>query len=112
MLDIKRKDCVSNTIIYTMTNTKPLVHLVRKRQLSFLGYILRLPEEEPARRYALYIPPHGKRKPGRPRISYRASIQRLLGYNEGELLADQIATFAIDRCAWRKLVIACSAAEG
>ena len=89
-----------------MTNTEPLVHLVRKRQLGFLGHILRLPEEEPDRRYALYIPLHGKRKPGRPRTSYLACIQLLLGYNEDELLADQIATLAIDRCALRKLVIA------
>ena len=83
---------VSNTIMYTLTNTEPLVHLVRKRQLGFLGHILRLPEEEAARRYALYIPPHDKRKPGRPRTSYLAYIQRLLGYNEDELLADQITT--------------------
>ena len=53
MLYIKRKDRVSNTIIHAMTNTKPLVHCVRKRQLGFLGHIFRLPEEEPARRYLL-----------------------------------------------------------
>ena len=50
MLDVKRKDRVSNTIIYTMTNTEPLVHCVRKRQLGFLGHILRLPEEEPVQK--------------------------------------------------------------
>ena len=79
MLNIKRRDHVSNTIIYSMTDTQPLVHCVRKRQLSFLGHVLRLPEEEPVRRYALYIPPHGKRRPGRPRTSYQSYIKRLLG---------------------------------
>ena len=67
MLDIKRKD-------RNMTNIEPLVHCVRKRQLGFLGHILQLPEEEPARRYALYIPSHGKRRPGRPHTSYLAYI--------------------------------------
>ena len=46
MLNIKRKDHVPNTMIYSMTNTEPLIHCVRNRQLRFLGYILRLPEEE------------------------------------------------------------------
>ena len=36
MLGIKRKDHVSNTFIYTLTNTESLVHCVRKRHLGFL----------------------------------------------------------------------------
>ena len=99
MLNMKRKDHVPNTMIYSMTNTEPLIHHVRNRQLRFLVHILRLPEEEPASRYALYIPPHGNRRPGRPRTSYLAYIQRLLGYEEGCIQADQIATLAKDRSA-------------
>ena len=53
-----------------------------------------------------------KRRPGRPRTSYQSYIKRLLGYDEDDMSADQIATLAQDRCAWRNLVIACSAAEG
>ena len=60
MRGIKQKDHVSNTIIYTMATTEPLVRCVRKCQLGFLGHILWLPEEKPGRRYALYIPSHGK----------------------------------------------------
>ena len=98
--------------IYSMINTEPLVYYVRKCQLSFLGHVLRLPEEEPARRYAFYVPPHGKRKPGRPRTLYVTYIQRVLRYHEVDISADEIATLAKDRCAWRNLVIAFSAAEG
>ena len=105
MLNIKRRDHVSNTIIYSMTDTQPLVHCVRKRQLSFLGHVLRLPEEEPVRRYALYIPPHGKRRPGCPRTSYQSYIKRLLGYDEDDMSADQIATLAQDRCAWMMMMM-------
>lgn len=112
MLNIKRIDHVPNTSIYAMTSTVPLIHNVRARQLRFLGHILRLPEEEPARRYALYIPTHGKRRPGRPRTLYLTYIQRVLGDNEGMFQAEQIAALAEDRRAWRNLVVACSAAEG
>ena len=95
-----------------MTNTVPLIHLVRHRQLKFLGHIIRMSKEEPARRYALYIPTIGKRRPGRPRTSYLNYVQRLLGDNEGAMQEQQIAAFADDRRAWRNLVIACSAADG
>ena len=36
MLNIKRIDHVLNTTVYSMTNTVPLIHLVRHRQLKFL----------------------------------------------------------------------------
>ena len=78
MLHIKRIDHVLNTTVYSMTNTVPLIHLVRHRRLKFLGLILRMSKEEPARRYDLYIPTIGKRRPGRPRTSYLNYVQRLL----------------------------------
>ena len=79
MLKIRRIDHVLNTTVYSMTNTVPLIHLVRHRQLKFLGHILRMSKEEPARRYALYIPTVDKRRPGRPHTSYLNYVQRLLG---------------------------------
>ena len=85
MLNIKRIDHVLNTTVYSMTNTVPLIHLVRHRQLKFLGHVLRMSKEEPARRYDLYIPTIGKRRPGRPRTSYLNYVQRLLGDNEGAM---------------------------
>ena len=92
-----------------MTNTGPLVYYVRKRLLGFLGHVghvLHLPEEAPARRHAFYVPPHGKGKPGRPRTSYFAYDYEI------EISADEKATLAEGGCAWKNLVIACSAAEG
>ena len=88
MLNIKCSDHVLNTTVYSITNTVPLIHLVRHRHLKFLDHILRMSKEEPARRYALYIPTIGKRRPGRPRISYLTYVQRLLGDNEGARTAD------------------------
>ena len=92
MLGIKQQDCISNIAIHSMTNTEPLVSYVRKHQQGFLKHILGLPEEEPVRRYAFYVPPHGKRKPNRPRTSHITYIQQVLGYHEVEISA-------WDRCA-------------
>ena len=112
VLGVGRIGRVLDATVCSMTDAVPLIHLVRHRQLKFLGHILRMSKEEPARRYALYIPTIGKRKPGRPRTSYLNYVQRLLGDNEGTMQELQIAAFADDRCAWRNLVVACSAADG
>ena len=102
---------MSNESIYHLTNTQPLINTVKQRQLRFLGHILRMPEEEPCRRYALYIPTHGRRRPGRQRTSYLTYLQKLFGDAENDLNQDAIASLAADRYAWRKFVVACSAAE-
>ena len=112
MLNVKRIDHILNTTVYSMSNTVPLIHLVRHRQLKCLGHILQMSKEEPARRYALYIPTIGKRRPGWPRTSYLTYVQRLLGDNEGAMQElEQIAALADDCRAWRNLVVACSAAN-
>ena len=75
MLSIKRTDHVSNARVYEMTNSEPLIKTVHIRQLRFLGHILRMPEEEPSRRYALYQPSHGRKRPGKQGTSYLKYIQ-------------------------------------
>ena len=111
MLNIKRIDHVPNSRIYDDTNTEPLVNRVRLRQLKFLGHILRMPEEEPCRLYALYTPSHGRRKPGRQRTSYLSYIQKLLGDTNSMLHPKAIADLAQNRSDWRKFAIACCAAD-
>ena len=54
MFNIKRIDRVSNSRIYDLTQTAPLVENVRTRQLRFLGHVLRMPDGEPCKEYALY----------------------------------------------------------
>ncbi|KAI8486562.1 hypothetical protein Bbelb_357970 [Branchiostoma belcheri] len=103
MLNIKRTDHVSNNQIYKTTNTQPLITRVRQRQLRFIGHALRMPVEEPLRTYALYVPPHGRRRPGRQRANYLTYIQNLLGDTEGDLIPDRIAALAADRLTWNGL---------
>ena len=58
---INQLDCVSNERIYHLTNTQPLINTARQPQLRFLGHMLGMPEEEPCRKYAMYVPTHGRR---------------------------------------------------
>ena len=111
MLGVKRVDRVPNSEIYNRTNAKPLIQKVITRQLQFLGHILRLPDEEPAKCYALYTPPHGKRRPGRQRMSFLKYIQQRLGDYDDILKPEQMAKMAMDRLNWKKIVVACAAAE-
>ena len=112
MLGIKRIDRVTNAAIYDLAQASPLVEKVRSRQLRFLGHVLRMPEDEPCKEYALYIPPHGKRKPGRQRTLFLQYIQKLVNDTECILSPKTLTEMAQDRCSWRKLVVACSAVDG
>ncbi|KAI8515913.1 hypothetical protein Bbelb_067260 [Branchiostoma belcheri] len=71
--------------------------MVRQRQLRFLGHALRMPVGEPCRTYALYVPTHGKRRPGRQRLDYLGYVRNLLGDTEGDLRPEDIANLAADR---------------
>ncbi|XP_078663489.1 uncharacterized protein LOC144906780 [Branchiostoma floridae x Branchiostoma belcheri] len=111
MLNIKRRDRVTNDGIYNLTKTSPLIQHVRRRQLNFLGHILRMPEDEPVRLYALYVPSHGRRRRGRHPTSYFKYVQRLLGDEHNQLTEKQIANLASDKGQWRDLAVACAAAD-
>jgi len=60
-----------NATIYSLTETAPLIERIRLRQLSFHGHMLRLPENEPVREFAMYVPTHGRKKSGRQRTLAR-----------------------------------------
>ena len=112
MLHIKRTDRVPNTELYRMVRSGPLASTVLRRQLTFLGHLLRTDSSEPAHIYALYCPPHGSRRPGSQHINYLRYIQECLGDYLGMLTPSHICKLAMDRAAWRKVVVDCCAAEG
>ena len=56
MLNIKRIDHVTNVEIYKRTNQLPLSDKIKRRQLTWVGLILRRHIEEPVRKYPLYQP--------------------------------------------------------
>ena len=111
MLNIKRIDKVPNATIYSLTETATLIERARIGQLRFLGHVLRLPEDEHVREFAMLVPTHGRRKPVSQRTLFTNYIHCLLG-DSGSLLNDnQLWEMAQDRHRWRKLLVDCSAAE-
>ena len=110
MLGIKRLDRVTNQQVYQTTSTSPLMRTVTLRQLKFLGHILRMKNNEPVNIYALYLPPHGKRSRGGQRMSFVKSILKKIDPT-GVLTAQDIIRDAQSKDGWRRLAVACSAAE-
>ena len=110
MLKIKRTNRVSNCEVYSKVGTGPLVSFVIQRQLRFPGHQLRRDTKEPSHLYALYIPLHGKRNPGRKPTNFLKYIQELLDDRNDMLSMVKIAQMACVRTAWRGVVVDCSIA--
>lgn len=110
MLNIRRTQHISNKEIYNRTKQVPLATTVQQRQLRFVGHCLRRNENEPIHQYVLYTPSndHGKRKTGKPKISYASYISKLVSKDpKSPWTVEDIKNNAADRKEWRKLVIAC-----
>ena len=108
MLGIKRLDFISNEEVLRQVQQEKLVQLIQQRQLRFLGHILRKPEDEPANKYALYHPRHGKRKVGRPKTLFHQYIARVM-CQDNPPTPEEIRLMTQDRTNWGKLVADCGA---
>ncbi|KAI8490242.1 hypothetical protein Bbelb_319800 [Branchiostoma belcheri] len=97
--------------IVFLGNHEGLIQHVRLRQVNFLGHILRMPEDELVRLYALYVPSHGRHRRGRQPTSIFKYMQQLLGEHHGQLSEKQIANLACHKGQWRALAVACAAAD-
>ena len=109
MMGIKRTDHVSNIDTLKMIKSDQLYKKVIKRQLEFIGHILRLPDDEPAKVYALYEPSIqlGQSKRGKPKETYTRYIANSLFDKSiaNTITAVEIQSYAKDRDKWKKLVI-------
>ena len=77
ILNISKLDREKNEDILKRINKKPIIKIVRSRQLKFLSKILNSNDNVIAKEYILYEPVHGKRKRGRPRLSYNNHVKSL-----------------------------------
>jgi len=78
IMGIKYLDKVKNETILEQIKEIPLSETVTARQLKFYGKVLDDNENVIAKTYLVYVPEHGKRKRGRPRLSYYSYINSLL----------------------------------
>ena len=91
------------------TGQIPISDKVVKRQLTWIGHMLRREKEEPMRICGLYEPKRelGTAKKGRPTESYASYIAGLISKVE-KLSKEEIEAKAQQRKDWRNLVIACT----
>ena len=108
-LGIKPLDRVKLEVIYSKVNHKPLVDLMRQRQLSWVGHALRRNEHEPAKMFALYEPEAGlgTSKRGRKTTSYFNYICGLMFPARSEVVLSELVSLACSRDLWRKRVAVC-----
>ena len=65
---------IKNEDLHKSCNMEPISACVKRRRLRWLGHVLRLPNNSLAR-MALRWTPQGKRKRGRPKITWRRSVE-------------------------------------
>jgi hypothetical protein len=108
LLGIKRADHITNESIYKAVDKSPLIQTIRKRQLGWVGHSLRRPSaDEPAKIFAIYEPPPDlskKTKQGRPKLTYRTQIAKLLTSTPELLTNVEIEKMAMNEKEWKKRV--------
>ena len=94
---------ISNVALYKKTGCNSAVLEMKRRRLRWLGHVLRMPGDS-IPKVALRWTPPGKRKRGRPKMTWRQTVMaelREMGLSWGEAQAS-----AKDRTLWRKIVVA------
>lgn len=92
---------ISNKDLFKVTKTRCLTDDIKCRRMRWLGHVLRM---EPKRiaKVALRWTPPGKRKPGRPRTTWRRTITSEL--SENNLTLGEAQNKARDRLKWKQFV--------
>ena len=99
----QEEDHVTNQELYGMLQEQELMCEVKRRQLSKLGHFLRKPPQSLVNSYALYVPAHGTRRPGRQRRSFQEMIASTINPNLPPTEA-KIRQKASNRDNWKEIV--------
>ena len=93
--------CISNQDLWDHTGQLPPPLQIRKRKLTWIGHTLKK-DEGNITRQALRWNPQGKRKRGRPKITWRRSLEQEMKNSRHSW--HTIMTEARDRRRWREIV--------
>ena len=94
---------ISNVDLYKKTGCNSAVLEIKRRRLRWLGHVLRMSQDS-IPKVALRWTPPGKRKRGRPKMTWQQSVMaelKEMGLSWGEAQAS-----AKDRTLWRSIVVA------
>ena len=101
ILGVRWYDKLRNEELWRITAQEPIVQQIKRSKWRWLGHTLRKPADNVTRR-GLRWTPQGKRKRGRPKTTWRRSIEaeaKVAGLTWG-----QLEQKAQDRGGWRTLV--------
>ncbi len=104
----RRVEKMSNIDLYCKTETIPWSQTIKRRRLNWLGHLLRLPDETPAKQALKEFLRKTKRPPGKPKTTWLSQIKQQLshlGIDPCDLdHVTALTGLANDRDAWRTMV--------
>ena len=101
LLNVTLLDKIRNEYIYERTNTQPWSQEIKRRRLSWLGHLLRLPEGTPARQAVAEFLKPAKRPRGKPRTTWFRRVENDL---KNIINFQHVTTLANDRIGWRNII--------
>ena len=103
ILGVRWQDRVSNREVPERTGIGDINMEIKCRRWRYLGHVLRREEDSIVRRSVKWAPP-GKRRPGRPRGTWRRTVE--IEMKETGYTWNTIGRAVQDRSQWRDLVAA------
>ena len=105
ILKITYRDRITNDEVYRLTSTMPLSQIVETRRMKYAGHILRMSSDRD-QKVAMKWRPEGRRKRGRPKLTWRRTFEQDLERRGLDLeSAEEVAS---DRAKWRSLAAQCT----
>jgi hypothetical protein len=104
LLHIKWPKKITNQELYAKTKETKWSNKIKKRRLLWLGHLLRLPDDTPAKQALLEYQRPVRRPRGKPKTTWVASIQKELKAIQGDLTIQKATELSQERPAWRNFV--------
>ena len=101
---ITKLDRVRNEDLYGKTKGQPWSHTIKKRRLNWLGHLLRLPSNTPARQALSEYERKVKRPVGRPKPTWVAHIIKECKSVTANINLTELEIMSKDRRTWRQFV--------
>ena len=99
---------ISNNNLLNITQQSDMHSIINRHRWTWIGHVLRM-DTNAIPRVALHWTPEGKRKKGRPKTTWRRTIEKELQQHHQSW--GTIEKMAKDRCKWRSFVAALCASR-
>ena len=109
ILGIIWKDKITNEEVRRRTGMDKLEDIIRRKRLHWLGHLHRM-QQNRIPKQVLQWSPHGKKKRGRPRKNWKATVNKDL--EDIGMSWEEAEDAAIDRTVWRNCVARCAGGTG